>query len=46
MTSVPDGATTFHFSTNGLTLRECDRSLRALYDRKMTVLASSANSAL
>jgi AraC-like DNA-binding protein len=38
MTSVPGEVTPFHISSNGLTLRECDRSLRALYDRKMILV--------
>lgn len=38
MTSVSDGAMSFHFSTEGLPLRECDSSLRALYDLKMILM--------
>jgi AraC-like DNA-binding protein len=38
MMSVPAGTSSFHFSTRGLPLRECDKSLRELHDRKLVLL--------
>jgi AraC-like DNA-binding protein len=38
VTSLSDGATSFHFSTSGLPLHESGKSLRALYDRKLILV--------